>query len=128
MAYSGKLGTTVVYAVTFGGIVSAFDSATRKLFWTRSVGANVEASPAVYNGTVYIGDLDGRLDALNAATGVVDCTFTLPVVASATTPGQIVSSSVLGVGVWDEPALVQNSRHGWEVVSARATPTNRFTL
>lgn len=184
VAYSGKLGKTVVYAVTFGGMVSAFDAATGKLVWTRSVGANVEASPAIYNGTVYIGDLDGRLHALNTATGAVHCTFTLPVVAPATTPGQIVSSPVVGdvdgtgatvfigdagfhvtgtpddsnngghfwaitgvgntaggcrekwvydnwpkkgangtqTGVWDEPALAQDSRHGWEVVFGTSNP------
>jgi outer membrane protein assembly factor BamB len=184
VAYSGKLSETVVYTVTFGGTVSAVDAGTGKLVWTRSVGADVEASPAVYNGTVYIGDLNGRLHALSTATGAVHCTFTLPVIAPATQPGEIVSSPVVGnvdgtgatvfigdaglhpkgqpqdlvngghfwaitgvgnraggcrrkwmydnwpkkgangtqTGVWDEPALAQNSRGGWEVVFGTGNP------
>src|SRR5438105_6090811 len=39
VAYSGKLGETVVYAVTNGGVVSAFDAVTGKLVWQRSVGS-----------------------------------------------------------------------------------------
>jgi outer membrane protein assembly factor BamB len=184
VAYSGRLNETVVYTVTFGGTVSAFDAATGKLVWSRSVGANVEAAPAVYNGTVYIGDLNGRLHALNKATGAVHCTFTLPVIPPATKPGEIVSSPVVGdvdgkgptvffgdaglhpkgqpedlingghfwaitgvgntaggcrekwvyynwpkkgsngtqTGVWDEPALAQNSQGGWEVVFGTGNP------
>jgi outer membrane protein assembly factor BamB len=184
VAYSGKLGETIVYTVTFGGMVSAFDATTGKPVWQRSVGADVEASPAVYNGSVYIGDLNGRLHALNTATGAVHCTFTLPVIPPATLPGEIVSSPVIGnvdgtgatvfigdaglhpkgqpqdlvngghfwaitgvgntaggcrrkwvydnwpkkgtngtqTGVWDEPALAQNSRGGWEVVFGTGNP------
>lgn len=186
VAYSGKLGKTVVYTVTFGGVVSAFDATTGKLVWTRSVGATVEGAPAFYRGNVYVGDLSGRLHALDAATGAVRCTFTLPVRAPATTPGQIISAPVVGnvdgtgttvfigdagfhvtgtpddskngghfwaitgvgntaggcrkkwvynnwpnkgsngteTGVWDEPALAQNSHHGWEVVFGTSNPDN----
>jgi outer membrane protein assembly factor BamB len=96
VAYSGKLGKTVVYTVTFGGVVSAFDATTGKPIWKRSLGSHVEASPAFYRGNVYIGGLNGKLQALDAATGAVRCTFTVPVNAPATTPGQLVSSPVVG--------------------------------
>jgi outer membrane protein assembly factor BamB len=184
VAYSGKLSETVVYTVTFGGVVSAFDAASGKPVWQRSVGANVEASPAFYRGNVYIGDLSGTLHALDAATGAVRCTYTLQVIPPATAPGEIVSSPVVGnvdgkgttvfigdaglhpkgqpqdlvngghfwaitgvgnaagscrkkwiydnwpkkgtngtqTGVWDEPALAQNSRGSWEVVFGTGNP------
>jgi outer membrane protein assembly factor BamB len=82
--------------VTNGGGVSAFDATTGKLVWTRSVGSTVESSPAVYRGNVYVGDLNGTLHALDAATGAVRCTFKLPVIAPATQPGRIISSPVVG--------------------------------
>ena len=96
VAYSTKLNETVVYAAAAGGVVSAFDATTGKLVWNRSVGSKVTASPAVYRGNVYVGDLNGTLHALDAATGAVRCTFKLPVIAPATQPGRIFSSPVVG--------------------------------
>jgi outer membrane protein assembly factor BamB len=96
LAYSAKLSETVVYDVTYTGVVSAFNAATGALVWHRSVGSKVASSPAVYHGTVYFGTIGGKLEALNAATGAVRCTFTLPVIAPATTPGRLVSSPVVG--------------------------------
>jgi outer membrane protein assembly factor BamB len=96
VAYSGKLSKTVVYTATFGGVVSAFNAATGKLVWKRSVGSQVEASPAFYRGNVYVGGLNGTLHALDAATGAVRCTFTMPPMAPATKPGELVSSPVVG--------------------------------
>ena len=96
VAYSGKLSETVVYTVTFGGVVSAFDAATGRLVWKRSVGSQVEASPAFYRGNVYVGDLSGKLHALDAATGAVRCTFSVPAIAPAKKAGEVVSSPVVG--------------------------------
>lgn len=96
VAYSAKLRETIVYATTFSGVISGFNAATGKLVWQRSLGSNVASSPAVGGGTLYIGVQNGTLQALNAATGAVRCTFTLPVVAPATTPGRIYSSPVVG--------------------------------
>jgi outer membrane protein assembly factor BamB len=178
VAYSAKLSETLVYDVTYTGVVSAFSAATGALVWHRSVGSNVASSPAVYHGTVYFGTINGTLEALNAATGAVRCTFTLPVIAPATKPGRLISSPVVGsvdatgptvfigdagtqessngghfwaitgagntaggcqrkwmynnwpnkgatgtlTGVWDEPALAQNSGGTWEVVFGTSNP------
>lgn len=96
VAYSATLGETLVYDVTYTGVVSAFNAATGALVWQRSVNSSVASSPAVYNGTVYFGTLNGTLEALNAATGAVECTFTVPVIPPATTPGRLISSPVAG--------------------------------
>jgi hypothetical protein len=52
VAYSAKLSETVVYEVTYTGVVSAFNATTGALVWQRSVGSKVASSPAVYRGTV----------------------------------------------------------------------------
>jgi outer membrane protein assembly factor BamB len=178
VAYSTKLSETLVYDVTYTGVVSAFSAASGALVWHRSVGSKVASSPSVYNGTVYFGTINGTLEALNAATGAVRCTFTLPVIAPATKPGRLISSPVVGnvdgtgptvfigdagtqesnngghfwaitgsgntagscrnkwvynnwpnkgptgtlTGVWDEPALAQNTSGTWEVVFGTSNP------
>lgn len=96
VAYSAKLRKTLVYAATYDGVVSAFDAATGKQVWQRSLGSNVASSPAVRGGTLYIGELDGTLQALNAATGAVRCSFTVPVTFPATQRSRIYSSPVVG--------------------------------
>lgn len=95
VAYNGKLGETLVFDVTYTGVVSAYNAETGTLVWQRSIGSNVASSPAVYKSTVYFGTLDGKLEALNSATGAVRCTFTLPVTAPATSPGRLFSSPVV---------------------------------
>jgi outer membrane protein assembly factor BamB len=95
VAYIAKLRETVVYEVTTTGAVSAFDAESGALVWQRSVGATVSSSPAVYEGTVYFGTASGTVEALNAATGAVRCSFTLPVIAPATAPGRLISSPVV---------------------------------
>ena len=87
VAFNATRSETLVYEVTHGGVVSAFNASTGALVWRRTVGPNVDSSPAVYRNTVYFGDNRGTLEALNAATGAVQCTFTLPVSPPATTPG-----------------------------------------
>jgi outer membrane protein assembly factor BamB len=96
VAYNAKLNKTLVYEVTTTGVARAFSASTGALVWQRTVGPNVHSSPAVYRNTVYFGDNEGTLEALNAATGVVQCTFTLPVIPPATAPGRIYSSPVAG--------------------------------
>jgi outer membrane protein assembly factor BamB len=96
VAYNSALKQTLVYDVTYTGVVSAFSAATGDLAWRRKVASGVYSSPAVYRNTVYFGGAGGTLEALNAATGAVQCTFTLPVTPPATTPGRIFSSPVVG--------------------------------
>jgi len=180
VAYSATLDETIAYDVTQTGVASAFNASTGALVWHHSVGEMVESSPSVYNGTVYFGTASGTLEALNASTGAVECTFTLPVVAPAPGPGRLISSPVVGdvdgsgptvfigdagtggtneglngghfwaitgvgntvggcrqkwvydnwsdkgtgtqTGVWDEPALAQNTHGQWEVVFGTSNP------
>ena len=96
VAYNAARKQTLVYEVTYTGVASAFNASTGALVWRRQVGANVFSSPAVYGGTVYFGDNEGTLEALNAATGAVQCTFTLPASPPATGPGRIFSAPVVG--------------------------------
>jgi outer membrane protein assembly factor BamB len=95
VAYNGKLGETLVFDVNSTGVVSAFNAETGALVWQRSIGSDVASSPAVYKSTVYVGTLDGKLEALSSATGAVRCTFTLPVIAPATSPGRLFSAPVV---------------------------------
>lgn len=181
VAYNATLKEMIVYDVTYTGVMSAFNASTGALIWQRSVGARVPSSPAVYGNTVYFGDLSGTLEALNAATGSVQCTFTLPVIPPDTKPGRLISSPVVGdidgrgptvfigdagppstnelengghfwaitgvgntagkcrekwvynnwpnkgkngtmTGVWDEPALAQDSNGTWAVVFGTSNP------
>jgi eukaryotic-like serine/threonine-protein kinase len=96
VAYNAARNETLVYYVTYTGVVSAFSASTGALVWRRTVAPNVFSSPAVYGNSVYFGDNEGKLEALNAATGAVQCTFTLPVMPPATKPGRIFSSPVVG--------------------------------
>jgi outer membrane protein assembly factor BamB len=95
-AYNSARKQTLIYDVTFPGVVSAFSASTGHLAWRHKVAAGVFSTPAVYGNTVYFGSNGGTLEALNAATGAVQCTFTLPVTPPATNPGHIISSPVVG--------------------------------
>jgi outer membrane protein assembly factor BamB len=96
-AYNATLAKTVVYAVSFSGMVHAFDAATGTTVWAnqQSVGAGVVASPAVDGNSLYFGDDGGSLIALDAATGAPQCTFTLPIFAPETVPGRIQDAVVI---------------------------------
>jgi eukaryotic-like serine/threonine-protein kinase len=181
VAYNATKNLTLVYEVTYTGVASAFNASTGALVWRKQVARNVFSSPAVYGNTVYFGDNEGMLEALNAATGAVQCTFTLPASPPATEPGRIFSAPVVGnvdgtgpvvffgdagkssanetingghvwavtgvsntagnckekwvynawpdtgtngteTGVWDEPALVQDSDGTWAVVFGTSNP------
>ena len=133
VAYNAALKQTLVYYVTYTGVVSAFSASTGTLVWRRSVAPSVYSSPAVYGNTVYFGDNEGNLEALNAATGAVQCTFTLPVMPPATKPGRIFSAPVVGnvdgtgptVFFGDaglpSPTEAQNAGHLWAVAGVGNT-------
>ena len=57
------------------GKVYAFGAKSGKLLWSKSTGAYVYSSAAVWNKTVYVGSHDRRLYALDAATGDVRWRF-----------------------------------------------------
>jgi outer membrane protein assembly factor BamB len=96
VAYNPTRKQSLVYEATNSGVISAFSSATGALVWRRTVASTVYSTPAVYGNSVYFGDKAGKLEALNAATGAVQCTFTLPVLPPATQRGRIFSSPVVG--------------------------------
>lgn len=136
VAYNAALKRTLVYDVTYGGVASAFSASTGALVWQRTVGAKVFSSPAVSGNTVYFGDNSGTLEALNAATGAVQCTFTVPVSPPATQPGRIFSSPVVGNVDGSGPTVffgdagiassteAQNGGHFWAVTGVGNTAGN----
>ena len=135
VAYNAALKQTLVYDVTYSGVVSAFNALTGTLVWRRPVAAKVFSSPAVYRNTVYFGTNAGKLEALNAATGTVQCTFTLPFSPPASQPGRIFSSPVVGNvdgtgptvffgdagGSPPSPAEASNGGHMWAITGAGNT-------
>jgi outer membrane protein assembly factor BamB len=133
VAFNATLNKTLVYEVTHGGVVTAFNASTGAQVWRRTVGPNVNSTPAVYRNTVYFGNNQGTLEALNAATGAVQCTFTLPVSPPVTKPGRIIGSPVVGIvdGTGptvffgdagdDSPGETLNGGHMWAVTGVGNT-------
>jgi outer membrane protein assembly factor BamB len=93
--YNSTNGLTA-YGGSNGGVVHAFNAVTGATFWTRNLGSSVVASPAVDANTLYVATLGGTLYALDATTGTVHCSFTLPTFPPQTGPGQILASPVVG--------------------------------
>jgi outer membrane protein assembly factor BamB len=133
VAFNTTLKKTLVYDVVHSGVVTAYNASTGAQVWRRTAGLNVNSSPAVYGNTVYFGDNNGTLEALNAATGAVQCTFTLPVSPPATKPGRIIGSPVVGIvdGTGptvffgdagdDSPGETLNGGHMWAVTGVGNT-------
>lgn len=96
VVYNAAKGKSILYEGSNLGVVRAFNAHTGDTIWSRNLGSVVAASPAVDANTVYVGLVDGTLDALNATDGTVQCSFTLPVFAPETRPGRIFSSPVVG--------------------------------
>jgi outer membrane protein assembly factor BamB len=102
VVYNTTLAENLVYEVTLGGstpnsgVAAAVNARTGAVVWTQSVGIGIVGSPAVDGNTLYIGDDEGALKALNATTGAVQCTFQLPIIAPETAPGRIEDSPVVG--------------------------------
>jgi outer membrane protein assembly factor BamB len=136
VAFNTSRNETLVYEVTYGGVASAFNASTGALVWQRAVSPNVNSSPAVYGNTVYFGDNGGTLEALNAATGAVQCTFKVPVSPPATTRGRIIGSPVVGDVDGTGPTVffgdagvasateVQNGGHMWAITGVGNTAGN----
>jgi outer membrane protein assembly factor BamB len=54
------------------GRVYALDTGTGETLWSASTNGSVWSSPAVHNGTVYLGSVSGNLYAIDAGTGGID--------------------------------------------------------
>src|SRR5690242_15327346 len=52
VAFNATLKKTLVYEVTHGGVVTAYNASTGAQVWRRTVGPNVNSSPAVFRNTV----------------------------------------------------------------------------
>src|SRR5437870_1467040 len=101
---NGKL-TTVVFVAGGNAHFYALNATTGAVIWQKALGTSPSyflwSSPAVYNGSVYIGSASfgdcpltpGQLIQMDAATGTIQHTFT------------DVPQGCLGGGVWGSPTI-----------------------
>jgi outer membrane protein assembly factor BamB len=116
VALNSTLNEPVVYTATVSGVIAARDLATGTTLWSRPGNGPIEASPAVFGNTVYVGTEKHRLLALDAATGALQCQFALsgavissPVVGSVDATGPVVFFGDTGRSEAD------NAGHEWAV-------------
>src|SRR5580700_1948936 len=97
VVYNATLGKTLVYVVSLNGIVRAYDT-TGAAVWTspQNIGGGAVVTPAVDANSLYVGSDNGVLTALDATTGALQCSYTLPVFAPETVPGRIEDAPVVG--------------------------------
>ena len=95
-------------------------SLSRQLPWSFATGGQIDSSPTVSNGLVYVGSHDGKVYALNASTGMVGENSELhnDVVWSFTSGNMIMFSSpavadgVVYVGSYDSNVYALNATKG----------------
>jgi outer membrane protein assembly factor BamB len=105
-AFDSTLNETLAYVGNNDGYVEAFNVATGSLVWSHYVQWPIYSTPAVYNGSVWVGTaVQGNLYKLNASTGAVQCSVAIPsggiVLGSptvATPPG---GSATVYIGIQD---------------------------
>jgi outer membrane protein assembly factor BamB len=68
-------GLRLVYIGNSAGQMLAFDALTGARVWSHNTGFNVNSTPAVYNGTVYVTS-QSKIIALDGATGAQKCAYT----------------------------------------------------
>ncbi len=97
VVYNATLAKTLVYVVSLNGIVRAYDT-TGAVVWTspQNIGGGAVVTPAVDANSLYVGSDNGVLTALDATTGALQCSYTLPVFAPETVPGRVEDSPVVG--------------------------------
>lgn len=103
-------------AAGIDGEVIAFDALTGRICWRAAVGPT-ESSPLVANGLVYIGDWNGKVHALDAATGAARWTFQ--------TGGKVKSAAALAdgrvvIGSYDSHVYALDARTGALIWKASA--------
>ncbi len=74
IVFNAALGRRLAFIGNSAGQVQAFDAMSGARVWAYNAGYNVNSTPAVYNGTVYITSRS-RVIALDAATGAQKCVF-----------------------------------------------------
>jgi outer membrane protein assembly factor BamB len=89
VVYNPTLGKTLIYEITSAGLAATLDATTGAVEWQTQLPNGVigakpgqadVSSPAVYGTTVYFGTT-GALEALNATTGAIECSFPVPIEA-----------------------------------------------
>ncbi len=133
VAYDAALGEPVVYVISSDGNLDAIDGTPGQsptVIWSTHVKGSLEATPAVFDGTVYIGTSAGFVEAFNATTGAVECAFDLPVVPPQTKPGRVLSAPTVGVVNSSGPMVFfgdtgtaeqTNAGHAWAVTGVGNT-------
>jgi outer membrane protein assembly factor BamB len=75
VAFNAVRNQSLLYVGTSGGQVLAFNAATGARVWAYNAGGNVNTTPSVSNGVVFI-PVGSRVLALNGATGALKCSYT----------------------------------------------------
>lgn len=75
VVYNATLDKTLVYQGGKSGTLAALDAVNGERVWGYTAGAEMSSSPAVFGNTVYFGDDDNKLHAVNATTGAFICSF-----------------------------------------------------
>ncbi len=100
-------GQRLVYIGNSVGLIQAFDAVTGSRVWTYNAGYNVNSSPAVYNGTVYMTS-ESRVIALDGATGAESAFSTAPESSS-----HLLLWWILMMPAWQWDSLrIQSGIHG----------------
>jgi outer membrane protein assembly factor BamB len=100
------------------GEVVAFVAETGKIAWRRTIGPS-ETSPLVRDGTVYVGDWNGRVYALDEQTGRVEWTFQA---GGQVKGGLAAAGNRVYFGAYDAKVYALNARTGKLVWTADAQP------
>jgi outer membrane protein assembly factor BamB len=88
VVYNSTLAEELVIVGDQGGTLAAYNALNGNRVWVAKLGASVQSSPEVVNGTVWVGDSDHKMYAINYSTGATVCDFD--------TSGVISSSPVIG--------------------------------
>jgi outer membrane protein assembly factor BamB len=90
MVVQNSAGTDLVYVGDAAGTFFAYNAATGAQVWMNKISSKpIQASAAVYKGTVYIPANDGSLYLLNAVTGVKRCSINLGGGVTETSPAVV---------------------------------------
>ena len=108
------------------GIVLALDARTGHVRWRRLIGPT-ESSPLVVNGLVYVGDWNGKVYALSAATGRTVWTYQT---GDKVKDGVAYAGGHVYVGSYDSHVYALNARTGklfWKAAAQqRLSPSGTF--
>lgn len=99
-----------IYVGTNDDYLYALDATNGTTKWRFLTGANVSASPTVWNGTVYFGSSDGKLYALNASTGELKWQYQTGAMINQSGPALV--NGVIYVGSRDSYLYAINASNG----------------